>query len=164
MPSFHRSTLGEFLSLSDEQILARLSIGYARRGYTSQYTDQTLTWKSDIGSLRSALQNCVEEQPRASQWGILLEYSIPRKELRIDIVLLIGSNIVIVEAKSGSAFTEARRQIQEYALLLHYFHKASADRRIFPIIVSPHATEPDLDPIRQMEMFPQLATYWIADV
>ncbi|UWZ86373.1 DUF2075 domain-containing protein [Occallatibacter riparius] len=164
MPSFHRSTLGEFLSLSDEQILARLSIGYARRGYTSQYTDQTLTWKSDIGSLRSALQHCVEEHPDATNWGILFEYSIPRKELRIDIVLLIANNIVVLEAKSGSAFTEARRQIEEYALLLHYFHKASADHRIFPIIVSPHANEPELDPIRQMEMFPQLATYWIANV
>src|SRR5438270_10913660 len=59
MPSFYRSTVGDFLSLSDEQLLAQLSIGYALRGYTSQYTDHTLTWERDIQQLRAALSLCV---------------------------------------------------------------------------------------------------------
>jgi hypothetical protein len=84
--------------------------------------------------------------------------------MRIDAVLLIGDVIVILEAKSGSAFLQARRQIQEYALLLHYFHKASDERRIVPIIVSPEATPPGLDAVDQFEMFPQLAAYWICSV
>lgn len=164
MPSFYRSSVGEFLSLSDEQILARLSLGYAIRGYTSQYSDQTLTWERDIGSLRDSLRSCVEKCPPARQWAVLLEFSIPRKELRIDVVLLIYNKIVVLEAKSGSAFLQARRQIEEYALLLHYFHKGSTEKRIIPIIVSPEASEAPLDPIQQLEMFPQLATYWIASV
>ncbi len=79
-------------------------------------------------------------------------------------MLLIGDKIVILEAKSGHASLQARRQIEEYSLLLHYFHKGSAEKRILPIIVSPDAKEPDLDRLNQIEMFPQLATYWIAGV
>jgi len=81
--------------------------------------------------------------------------------MRIDAVLLINSEIVILEAKTGAAFSEARRQLQEYALLLYFFHKASVDRRIIPIVVSPEAGEADIDLLNQFELFPQLATYWV---
>jgi hypothetical protein len=84
--------------------------------------------------------------------------------MRIDVVLLVGDVIVILEAKSGNAFLQARRQVEEYALLLHYFHKGSAERRIVPIIVSPEASQPRLDVVDQSEMFPQLAAFWICSV
>ena len=95
---------------------------------------------------------------------MLLEFCIPRKEKRIDAVLLINGEVVILEAKTGDEFSQARGQLQEYALLLHYFHKASAESRIAPIIVSPESREPDMDDLNQYEMFPQLATYWVNKV
>lgn len=161
MASFYRTSVSAFLAISDGEIIARLSTEYAKRGYTSQYTDQTLTWERDIRFMRQALACCEQKDERAADWGILLEFSIPRKEVRIDAVLLIGSHIIILEAKSGSAFLTARKQVEEYSLLLHYFHKASANRMIVPVIVSPEASEPDLDPLRQEELFPQLATSWV---
>ena len=48
MASFYRSTVAEFLATPESEILARLAIGYVNRGYTSQYSDQTLTWERDI--------------------------------------------------------------------------------------------------------------------
>jgi hypothetical protein len=164
MASFFRASVDEFLALSDEQILAQLTISYANRGYTRQYSDQTLTWERDIGSLRKALEECLLRIASARDWGMMLEFSIPRKEMRIDVVLLIGNEVVILEAKSGDAFQQAKRQIEEYALLLHYFHQASADRRIVPIIVSPEAAGPNLDELNQYELFPQLAIYWVNKV
>jgi hypothetical protein len=164
LASFYRSRVSEFLSISDGEVLARLSSEYARRGFTRQYTDQTLTWERDVRFLRDALNQCVQHDDKAANWGLLLEFSIPRKEVRIDAVLLIHNEIVILEAKSGADFFQAGRQIQEYALLLHYFHKASDERRIVPIIVSPEAPAPDLDPLKQNELFPQLATYWVKRV
>ena len=164
MASFYRSRVSEFLSISDGEVLARLSTEYARSGFTRQYTEQTLTWERDIRFLRQALAKCVEQDSNAANWGLLLEFSIPRKEVRIDAVMLISGNIVILEAKSGNAFLQARKQIEEYALLLHYFHKASNDRVIVPIIVSPEAGEPDLDSFKQNELFPQLAIYWVKRV
>lgn len=164
MASFYRSSVADFLALSEEQILARLSVAYANYGYTTQFVDQTLTWDRDLRSLRACLQQCTQNDDTAAEWGILLEFSIPRKEMRIDAILLVNGEIVILEAKSGAAFFQAKRQIQEYALLLYYFHKASADKRIVPIIVSPEAPEPELDSLSQYEMFPQLATYWVNEI
>lgn len=164
MASFYRSSVSEFLLTSEGEILSRLSTEYAKRGYTSQYSDQTLTWERDIHSLRQTLVDCTRKNPAAQNWGILLEFSIPRKEVRIDAVLLINDQVVILEAKSGAAFSQARRQLEEYALLLHYFHKASADRKIVPIFVSPEAGDPNLDALNQYEMFPQIATYWVNNV
>jgi len=164
MASFYRSTVAEFLARSESELLAELSIAYANRGYTRQYTEQTLTWKRDLHSLWAALSTCVTAESRANEWGILLEFSIPRKEMRIDAVLLIRDQIVIIEAKSGSDFLQAERQVQEYALLLHYFHKASDNRKIIPVVVSPEAREPNINALSQYEMFPQLATYWVRNV
>jgi Uncharacterized conserved protein (DUF2075) len=164
MASFFRSNVAEFLALSEGEILARLSHAYASRGYVRQYSDQTLTWERDIRSLREALAHCVQNNGSAASWGVLLEFSIPRKEMRVDAVLLVHEKIVILEAKSGADFFQAKRQVAEYALLLHFFHKASAERRIVPLIVSPEAGEPELDALNQYEMFPQLATYWISKI
>lgn len=164
MASFYRASVGEFLAQTDEQILAGLAISYANRGYTSQYSDQTLTWERDIRSLKTALEKCVENSHHAANWGLLLEFSIPRKEIRIDVVLLVRNEIVILEAKSSDAGIQARRQIDEYALLLHYFHKASSSRRIVPIIVWPGSKEPRLDVLKQFELFPQLSSYWISNI
>ena len=58
MASFYRSDVAEFLNTSGEQVLARLSIAYANRGFTQQFTDQTLTWERDLRSLRFSLQEC----------------------------------------------------------------------------------------------------------
>lgn len=164
MPSFYRSTVKEFLTLSVDELLSRLLVAYANRGYTSQFSDQTLTWARDIRSLRMCFEQCVHHSSSALNWGVLLEFTIPRKEKRIDVVLLVGEAIVILEVKSGAATLQAQRQIQEYALLLHYFHKGSEGRRIIPIVASPSADVPRLESIGQYEMFPQLATYWIAAV
>ena len=164
MPAFYRSTVRDLLSVSAEELLSRLTKAYATSGFTRQYTDQTLTWERDLESLRTTLGECARQLPWALDWGVLIEYTIPRKESRIDAVLLIGDRIVILEAKSGSVSLQAKRQIEEYALLLHYFHKGSAQRHIVPILVSPDAEEPSLNELRQAEMFPQLARYWIAEV
>lgn len=164
MTCFYRSSVDEFLAQTDEYVIAHLGIAYANRGFTSQYSDQTLTWERDLKSLRTCLKRCVDKSDSARLWGLLLEFSIPRKEMRIDTVLLVRDSIVLIEAKTGTAASQAKRQIEEYALLLHYFHKESSDRRIVPITVSTTADEADISSLNQRELFPQLATYWIAPV
>jgi hypothetical protein len=164
MTCFYRSSVDEFLAQTDEYVIAHLGIAYANRGFTSQYSDQTLTWERDLKSLRTCLKRCVDKSDSARLWGLLLEFSIPRKEMRIDTALLVRDSIVLIEAKTGTAASQAKRQIEEYALLLHYFHKESSDRRIVPISVSTTADEADISSLNQRELFPQLATYWIAPV
>src|SRR5450755_1878923 len=100
MASFYCGTVQEFLRESDGEILARLQVSYATRGYVRQYADQTLAWERDIRALRHALNLCVAKSDSADSWGLLLEFSIPRKELRIDIVLLVRDVVVVLETKS----------------------------------------------------------------
>jgi hypothetical protein len=164
MASFYCGTVDQFLTENPANILARLAIEYANRGYTAQYSEQTLTWQRDIVSLQSALARCVLGTESAKAWGLLLEFSIPRKEMRIDVALLVRDVIVLLEAKTGLAESQAKRQIEEYALLLRYFHKESRGHRIVPIMVSPKAIKADLRLLGQREIFPQLSTYWIAPV
>lgn len=164
MASFYRNTVKEFLQQTEAQIRDRLQMGYAKHGYVTQFTDQTLTWEQDIRSLRRSLVACIDTRKAAESWEILLEFSIPRKEKRIDVVILVGDVIVIVESKRRVAGSEAKRQIEEYALLLHYFHKASTERRVIPVLISPDATSTDVNSLQQGEFFPQLATYWIRPV
>jgi hypothetical protein len=164
MASFYISNVEEFLEQSPEVLLAHLSTAYAHRGFTSQYADQTLTWQRDIQSLRQVLLASASRSQTASKWGVILEFSIPRKEKRIDIVLLVRDTIVIIEAKSAETGSTAKQQLETYALLLHYFHKGSSNRRIVPILVSSNAANPDLVALNQREFFPQMASYWIAPV
>lgn len=164
MTSFYKSSVEDFLAQSDVHVLVRLETAYARQGYTSLFSDQTLTWERDISLLREALLRCTEKSKSAKSWGLLLEFSIPRKELRIDLVLLIREVIVVLEAKTALAASQAKRQVEEYALLLHYFHQASAECRIVPVIVSPAAGEPNYDAINQVELFPQMPGYRVAGI
>lgn len=164
MATFYCATVAEFLKSPDEQVLAHLAIAYANRGYTTQFADQTLVWERDLRSLRSVLEACTEQSPSARDWGLLLEFSIPRKELRIDTILLVRDVIVILEAKSARPSLAAKRQLEEYALLLHYFHKGSEKRRIVPVLVSEELSDEDFTSLHQREFFPQMAVYWVASV
>jgi len=164
MTSFYKSSVEEFLAQSEDFIIARLETAYARQGFTNLFTDQTLTWERDIRLLRRSLRTCVENLESAGLWGLILEFSIPRKESRIDVVVLIREVVAILEAKTTLAASQAKRQIEEYALLLHYFHKASAESRIVPVIVSPVVTETNYDAINQRELFPQMPGHRVAPV
>lgn len=161
MASFYYGTVQQFLAEDEHQVLARLELGYANRGYTRQYSEQTLTWERDLRALRQSLQRCTSQSQSAKSWGLLLEFSIPRKERRIDIVLLIRDVVVVLEAKTKSV-QQAKQQVEEYALLLHYFHKVSAGHRIVPVIVSADAPDGDLVFVNHRSPFPQMATHWVA--
>lgn len=175
MASFYQAeTVADFLNQTDEHVFRELALGYARRGYTSQYSDQTLSWHHDLAALRQVLQACVAQSPEASSWGLLLEFSIPCKERRIDAVLLVGGTVVLLETKAGEPSAQACRQIEEYALLLHYFHQASASRRIVPLVVAAESTAAEpataeictapAEPLSPQVTPPRLATDWISSV
>ena len=103
MTSFYKSSVEEFLAQSEDFIIARLETAYARQGFTNLFTDQTLTWERDIRLLRRSLRTCVENLESAGLWGLILEFSIPRKESRIDVVVLIREVVAILEAKTTLA-------------------------------------------------------------
>lgn len=136
MPAFYRAKLIEFLQVSESELTGRLSVEYARSGFSSQRASQTMAWISDIVRLQNTLQEFVDREKSAGEWTLLLEFPIPRKEKRIDVVMLAIGAIVLLELKSGSAGIEAIRQTEEYCLLLHYFHRPSDRRKIFSFVIA----------------------------
>jgi len=125
MASYFRSSLTEFLTTSESEVLATLTLAYANTGFSKMHTDLPLAWWDDLAALRLALQQLATTFPASSEWQLLLEFSVPRKEHRLDVVLLTGEEIILLECKRGPATHDAIKQVEEYALLLHYFHKSS---------------------------------------
>jgi hypothetical protein len=163
MPALFQSTVREFLDRPILEVVGTLSLHYAAQGFTDQKTDQTESWAADAASLQGTLRQTAAIFRPTLDWRVLLEFAIPRKDKRIDVVLLTPGSIIILELKTGAYASEALKQVEEYALLLHYFHKTSNQRRIFPIVVSPFATSSDIPHLQQSEFqFKELASTWIA--
>jgi hypothetical protein len=163
MPALFQSTVRDFIDRPISEVVGTLSLHYAGQGFTDQKTDQTESWATDAARLQAALRQAVATSPHILNWLVLLEFTIPRKGKRIDVVLLTPRSITLLELKTGAYASEALQQVEEYALLLHYFHKPSNQRRIFPFVLSPFATSSNISHLRQSEFrFNELASTWIA--
>ena len=163
MPALFQSSVRDFIDRPISEVVGTLSLHYASQGFIDQKTDQTESWATDVAKLQDTLRQTAAISAHALNWLVLLEFVIPRKDKRIDVVLLTPGSIIILELKTGAYANEALRQVEEYALLLHYFHKPSNRRRIFPFVISPFATPSDISQLQQSEFqFKELASTWIA--
>lgn len=103
---------------------------------TSQFSiedTQRDAWRAEIALLQDVLVGF--------SGFVLFEFVVPRLGSRIDVVLLLGGAVVVLEFKVGKRdFTaEARDQVWDYALDLKNFHKASACLPIVPLEVPTEA-------------------------
>jgi hypothetical protein len=162
MACYFHASVAEFLRTSPSEVFSQLTLRHAADGFAEMRTELPLTWWNDLGSLRNAVELLVDSRQDALGWHLLLEFTIPRKMKRLDVVLVTSSAIVILECKTGSMNSEAQRQVEEYAMLLHYFHKLSDRKRLVPIVVS-RSVERSGANLRQRELeFPSLPSYWIS--
>src|SRR5262245_61212248 len=115
MPAYYRETVSAFLRASPGEVANVLHKKYADDGFASQYTRQTRAWVEVIPLLQAHLQDLVAARPEANQWSLLLEYPLYRLRRRIDMVVLAGDTIVVVECKVGADTFSAqdRRQVEE---------------------------------------------------
>jgi len=82
---------------------------------------------------------------------VLLEFWIPRRLRRADVVLLIGDLIVVIEFKSGDNLQGALPQVEDYALDLADFHEPSRNRKIFPLVVARTMRRKPFHPAAQIQ-------------
>jgi hypothetical protein len=78
-----------------------------------------------------------------NEWGILLEYPIPRRAKRIDAVVIANNIVFVIEFKDNeSEYKKAYiRQLEDYCLDLRDFHLESQNAAIIPIHLCPVAAE-----------------------
>ena len=122
---YYSDSIAGFLNTSSDEILGKL----AARSDFDLGQSQRDAWIEEISILKTVLIG--------KKGSIYFEYSIPRMGKRIDVVLLIGSVIFVIEFKVGEKeFTaSARDQVWDYSLDLKNFHESSHDLLIAPILI-----------------------------
>ncbi len=127
--AYYSESISNFLGSTPEEILGKLSISNT----FSLDQPQRDAWLEEIHILHQTLQTY--------QGTIYFEFSIPRMGQRIDVVLLIGSVIFVLEFKIGEGeFTaHAIEQVWDYALDLKNFHESSHEQFIAPILIATEA-------------------------
>jgi hypothetical protein len=126
---FYSDKIPDFLKRSEDEILGKLAQG---NDFALEQTQRD-AWLEEIRILRKVLQNY--------DGSIYLEYSIPRMGKRIDVVILIGSVIFVLEFKVGEKEFPlyAIDQVWDYALDLKNFHETSHEHFIAPVLISTQA-------------------------
>lgn len=139
MRAYYRNTIAEFLKASPSEVAFTLVDQNGKFGFAELKRDAVDAWKDEVMLLQSQLSQLPVRLAEASQWGLLLEFTIPRRQRRIDVVLLAGQLIFVIEFKSGTgaATSSGRRQVEDYALDLAYFHQPSHNCVVVPILVAP---------------------------
>ncbi|MBI1760661.1 MAG: DUF2075 domain-containing protein [Acidobacteria bacterium] len=138
MPAYYRASLIEFLADDPRRILGTLATESAKTGFTDLKQRQTGAWQKQIEVLKVTCSLLENQFTDCASWGLLLEYPIPRRQKRIDAVLLARNIIFCLEFKTENKIysSHLKRQVEDYALDLRDFHEESCNRPIIPVAVA----------------------------
>ena len=131
--AYYSDSISNFLNSDVRTILGTIEL---ENDFPSELTQRD-AWVEEIQILKTVL--------RQYEGRIYFEYSIPRMGQRIDVVLLIGPVIFVLEFKVGEKEFPAHAvdQVWDYALDLKNFHETSHDRFIAPILIATRANSAD---------------------
>ena len=126
---YYSNSLATFLNAKPDEILGLLTRSHE---FALEQTQRD-AWLEEINILQSALYSF--------KGTIYFEYSIPRMGQRIDVVVLIGPVIFVLEFKIGEEVFQSNAidQVWDYALDLHNFHESSHEHFIVPILIASKA-------------------------
>ena len=129
--SWYCASISDFLQTQPDTIVGQL----ARNNDFTLLPTQKGAWLAQIGLLQTHLIGLTG--------SLFFEFNIPRMGRRIDVVLLIGPVVFVIEFKVGESSFEraAVDQVWDYALDLKNFHEASHFVSIVPILIVTGATE-----------------------
>lgn len=128
--AWYDESIQGLLAADPDAIIGRL----AQASNVAVEETQTRAWRTQIELLKPALTGL--------SGLVMFEFNIPRMGRRIDVVLLIGPVIFVVEYKVGESKFEraAVDQVWDYALDLKNFHEGSHHIAVVPILVATEAT------------------------
>jgi len=123
--SWYGASICDFITADSKTILGQL----AANGDFALIPTQREAWLTQIEILRSQLKGI--------SGYVFFEFNIPRMGRRVDVVLIIGPLVFVIEFKVGEKTFDrsAIDQVWDYALDLKNFHEASHDASIIPILV-----------------------------
>ena len=128
---YYSDSIRNFLNTSSDEIFSRLALN---NDFALEQTQRD-AWLEEIVILQKALQSF--------NGSVYFEYSIPRMGKRIDVVVIIGPTIFVLEFKVGEKEfpSYAIDQVFDYALDLKNFHETSHEEYIAPVLISTRAPQ-----------------------
>lgn len=129
--SYYSDSAPNFRESSIDEIIGQLT----RESEFSVLQTQRQAWLHQIDILQKILS--------PYEGAVYFEYAIPRMGRRIDVVLLIGPAIFVLEFKVGEREFSAygTDQVWDYALDLKNFHDSSHDKYIIPVLIASEADD-----------------------
>jgi len=129
-------SVAEFVASSVESLTGKLSERLIE-SYSGDHDRQLRSWRSQIDLLQKCLGDHLASDPTASSWGVIIEYPLLRLQRRLDVVILAGQTVAVLEFKVGAGSFNAsdKRQVEDYALGLRDFHETSKGLSIWPVLV-----------------------------
>ena len=123
--AYYSDSIESFCKTNADGIIGQM----AKHHEFSLEETQRFAWEEEIAILQRILPKY--------DGTIYFEYSIPRMGKRIDVVLLIGAVIFVLEFKVGEEeYTSSSiDQVWDYALDLKNFHESSHNKLIAPVLI-----------------------------
>lgn len=127
--AYFESEIPQFLCADDDAIIGALTLHH---GFALEH-QQKHAWCEQIKSLKQQLAP-------VSGW-IYFEFSIPRMGKRVDVIIVTGGVLFVIEFKVGSHNFDnyAIEQVYDYSLDLKNFHRGSHELPIVPVLIATSA-------------------------
>ena len=125
------STFPEFGTVPGSQILSEL-----RRAYPESSSQEVESWRKNVPELQREVTEVVNVRTDAGDFTAVMEYELPMESRRVDVVLLVGSSVVVVELKGKIGPSDADiDQAHAYARDLSCYHRDCHSRIVQPVLV-----------------------------
>jgi hypothetical protein len=124
--AYYDADIQDFLVAHEDAVLGALA---KHHGFALEH-QQKHAWLGQIQILRQHL-------PKGLTGRIYFEFSIPRMGKRVDVLIVTGAVVFVIEFKVGSHSFDsyAVEQVYDYALDLKNFHRGSHSLPIVPILL-----------------------------
>lgn len=102
--------------------------------------EQIRAWRDAIPPLQREIDEVLLRDLVAAQYSAILEYELPMESRRPDVLLLVGSGVLVVELKGKTHPSQADMdQVAAYARDLRNYHRECAERPVVPVLVPTRA-------------------------
>src|SRR5437899_13075224 len=99
MPAYYSAPLQDFLTADNSQIMDSLLREYSADKYNFLYVAAADAWYEEIPQLKEIASELIERMAEARAWTILIEFWIPRRRKRCDVVILSDQLVFVLEFK-----------------------------------------------------------------
>jgi hypothetical protein len=101
---------------------------------------QVRAWDDSIPKLQREVGESLDAYPHATEYSAILEYQLPLEFRRPDVLLLVGSAVIVLELKGKDVPSQADiDQTAAYARDLRAYHRDCDGRPVYAVVVPTRA-------------------------